>query len=83
MTGRPSLKPLHGAAGLSAAKLAMLERMDSDSLKRTLASGQEHCLKTRPDGTMLDGHHRVYVLRSRGEDVDELAREVIAGVGES
>jgi len=27
---------------------------------------------------MLDGHHRVYVLRSRGEDVDILPREIVS-----
>jgi hypothetical protein len=26
---------------------------------------------------MLDGHHRVYVLRTRGEDVDALPREIV------
>jgi hypothetical protein len=26
---------------------------------------------------MLDGHHRVEILRDRGEDVNELPREVI------
>lgn len=26
---------------------------------------------------MLDGHHRVYVLRMRGEDVDALPREIV------
>jgi hypothetical protein len=35
-------------------------------------------LKTRTDGTMLDGHHRIAVLRARGFAVDALPREVIA-----
>jgi len=26
---------------------------------------------------MLDGHHRIYVLRSRGEDVENLSREIV------
>ena len=42
-----------------------------------MVPGQEGCLKTRADGTILDGHHRIYVLRSRGMDVDNLPREVI------
>ncbi len=37
----------------------------------------EHCLKTRPEGTMLDGHHRIEILRQRGENVNALPREVI------
>ena len=37
----------------------------------------EGCLKTREDGTILDGHHHVCILRRRGMDVDQLPREVI------
>jgi hypothetical protein len=36
-----------------------------------------YCLKARPDGTILDGHHRVHVLRTRGENVDALPREIL------
>ena len=75
MSGRPPLKPLH--AELVGSKLAVFEKLSSDVLKKSLAPGNEHSLKTRPDGTMLDGHHRVHVLRERGEDVDALPREVI------
>lgn len=46
-------------------------------LLASLGLGQRDCLKARPDGTILDGHHRVYVLRSRGIDVDTLPREII------
>jgi len=77
MTGQPRLKPLHDESTLSDSKLALLEKLGTDFLKDSLAPGQEHCLKTRPDGTMLDGHHRVRVLRLRGEDVDALPREVL------
>jgi len=55
----------------------MFARLDTDALKSSLAPGHEHCLKTRPDGTMLDGHHRIHVLRMRQVDVDALPREVI------
>jgi hypothetical protein len=78
MSELPPLKPLHSDQTLSEVKLAVFERMTSDALKRSLAPGLEHCLKTRPDGTMLDGHHRVYVLRRRNEDVNALPREVLA-----
>jgi hypothetical protein len=76
MTGQPPLKPLHDESTLSTSKLALLEKLSTDFLKNSLALGQEHCLKARPDGTILDGHHRVRVLRLRGEDVDALPREV-------
>ncbi len=78
MRALPQLKPLHSDQTLSEAKLAFFERMTSESLKASLAPGLENCLKTRPDGTMLDGHHRIFILRRRNEDVDPLPREVIA-----
>ncbi len=78
MNDHPPLKPLHSDVTLSRAKLAIFERQTAEELRLSLQLGQEHCLKTRPDGTMLDGHHRVYVLRARGEDVDCMPREVIA-----
>ena len=34
-------------------------------------------LKVRPEGTILDGHHRIKILRDRGVDVDSLPRELI------
>ncbi|MGH7449843.1 MAG: hypothetical protein ACRENG_00705 [bacterium] len=44
-----------------------------DSLK----PGQPGSLKARPDGTMIDGHHRIKILQERGIDIDALPREVI------
>ncbi len=77
MSRVPPLRPLHSEGVLSSAKLAFFGRLDSGELKRSLAPGQEHSLKARPDGTMLDGHHRVHVLKMRGEDVDSLPRETL------
>jgi hypothetical protein len=42
-----------------------------------LPTGQQGSLKARPDGTIVDGHHRIKVLRDRGVDVDALPREII------
>ena len=39
--------------------------------------GQSGSLKARPDGTVLDGHHRLKILRERGIDIDALPREII------
>jgi len=47
-------------------------------LMNSLVPGQRDCLKTRLDGTIIDGHHRIHVLRLRGVDVDVLPREIIA-----
>ena len=73
----PPLKPLHPDPSLSPAKLAKMGSFDTDVLIQSLVPGQKDCLKTRPDGTILDGHHRVYILRQRGLDVDSLAREIV------
>ncbi len=43
----------------------------------SLRPGQPGALKVRRDGTVIDGHHRIKVLRDRGFDVDSLPREVI------
>lgn len=48
-----------------------------DEYSASLAPGQPGSLKVRDDGTILDGHHRVEVLRQRGLDVDQLPREVL------
>jgi hypothetical protein len=54
MSDQPPLKPLHPETSLSPAKLAKFEKLASDTLKQSLAPGQKHCLKARPDGTILD-----------------------------
>jgi hypothetical protein len=71
------LKPLHPDTSLSPAKLAKMESLDTEVLKHSLMPGQRDCLKTRLDGTILDGHHRIYILRKRGVDVDALPREIV------
>ena len=53
MSNPTPLKPPHAEINLSVAKLAMFARLESDVLKSSLAPGQEHCVKARPDGTML------------------------------
>jgi hypothetical protein len=74
----PPLRTLHSDSSLNAAKLSKLERQQTDALLRSLAPGQRDALKTRPDGTILDGHHRIYILRKRGVNVDALPREIMA-----
>lgn len=76
-TDPPPLKPIHPESSLSPAKLARYEKLSSDELKQSLAPGQINCLKTKPDGTILDGHHRIHVLRGRSENVDTLPREIL------
>jgi len=72
--GNPPLRPLHGLVAL---KLAYFERISTEELCASLRPGGEHCLKARPDGTLLDGHHRIAILKQRGVDVDGLPREIL------
>jgi hypothetical protein len=54
-----------------------MERLSTEVLLKSLLPGRKDCLKTRLDGTMLDGHHRISILRGRGVAVDNLPREII------
>jgi hypothetical protein len=74
----PPLQPLHPDSSLNAVKLSRLERISTEALLASLLPGQEGCLKTRREGTILDGHHRIHILRRRGVDVDRLPRELVA-----
>ena len=55
----------------------MFRELATEVLINSLKPGQTGSLKARPDGTMVDGHHRIKVLRDRGIDVDSLPREVV------
>jgi len=55
-----------------------MERRTTEALQNSLLPDQKDSLKTGPDGTILDGHHRIYILRKRGIDVDALPREIIS-----
>jgi hypothetical protein len=74
---QPPLKPLHADSSLSPAKLTQMAHLSTHALQNSLLPGNPHCLKTRPDGTILDGHHRIHVLRKRNIDVDLLPREIV------
>lgn len=73
----PPLKPLHLDSSLIPLKVAAMEECSTEELRQSLLPGQRECLKTRKDGTILDGNHRIYVLRKRGVDVDCLPREIV------
>jgi hypothetical protein len=75
---RPPLAFLHSDQSLNSVKLAQFERLTNEILQQSLLPGQEGSLKARPDGTLLDGHHRIAVLRARGVDVNALPREIIS-----
>lgn len=74
---KPVLKFLHSEELLIKSKLDQFRKLETRVLVDSLRSGLAGSLKTRPDGTILDGHHRIAVLRERKFDVDALPREVL------
>ena len=77
MSKPPILKPLHSDVVLVALKLEIFRALSTEALVDSLKPGRVGSLKARPDGTMIDGHHRIKVLRDRGIDVDLLPREIL------
>jgi ParB-like chromosome segregation protein Spo0J len=74
----PPLKPLHPDGSLIRSKLEKYGKASTQQLIDSLRPGQEGALKVRPDGTLVDGHHRIKILRDQGIDVDSLPREIVA-----
>jgi hypothetical protein len=68
---------LHADATLVESKLAKYRLLTDRELIDSLRPGQPGSLKVRPDGTVVDGHHRIKVLRDRGVNVDALPREIV------
>ena len=73
----PDLKFLHPGSSLNRVKLELFRGLSTDHLKSSREPGQQGSLKVRPDGTVLDGHHRISVLAERGEDIHKLPRETM------
>jgi hypothetical protein len=75
---QPPLKSLHPDSSLSQTKLNEFDKMSTRALIDSLQPGEPGSLKTRPDGTIVDGHHRIKILRDRGVDANLLPREIIS-----
>jgi hypothetical protein len=73
----PPLRFLHAANTLSDVKLQQLRGKTTGELIDSLKPGNPGALKSRNDGTVLEGHHRLAVLSERGVDIHALPREVI------
>jgi hypothetical protein len=71
------LRFLHLESSLNRVKLEQLRRVATDVLKDSLLPGQRDSLKVRADGTVLAGHHRIYILKERGENIDGLPRQIM------
>jgi len=62
---------------MSQPKLDKFRKASTQELIDSLRPNQPGALKARPDGTILEGHHRVFVLKERGVDIDTLPREIL------
>jgi hypothetical protein len=62
---------------MSAVKLEAFRRLSTDAIRSSLHPVQPGSLKVRPDGAVLDGHHRLSILLERGEDIHGLPREIM------
>ncbi len=71
------LRPLHPDSSLSPATLRDLDKKSTQELIDSLRPGEPEALRARPDGKILNGHHRIRILRGRGVNVDQLPREII------
>jgi hypothetical protein len=80
---QPNLKYLHSEDTFNRVKLEYFRRLSTGELKSSLSPGQPGSLKVRPDGTVLDGHHRISILAERGEDINRLHREIMEKSNES
>ncbi len=74
---QPKLQFLHSEHALNSVKLAQFRRLSTEMIKSSLQPGQSGSLKVRPDGKLLDGHHRLSILLERGEDIHSLPREIM------
>ena len=73
---QPPLKFLHSESNLIKLKLENFRRISTEDLIESLKPEQVGALKTKSDGTIMDGHHRIKILSERGIDVDNLPREI-------
>jgi hypothetical protein len=72
---KPPLKPLHSDDRFIQLKLDKFRALTTDVLLDSLMPGREGALKVKRDGTVMEGNHRLKILRERDIDVDNLPRE--------
>ncbi len=74
---RAPLKSLHPESSLSQPKLTAFRKLATETLLASLCPGEPGALKAKLDGTIMDGHHRICILRERGVNVEALPREAV------
>jgi hypothetical protein len=73
---QPPLKFLHDENDLIELKLEYFRQISTEDLIESLKPEKAAALKVKSDGTLMDGHHRIKILRERGIDVNRLPREI-------
>lgn len=73
---QPPLKFLHAESSLIELKLKNFRQVSTEDLIKSLEPDTAGALETKADGTIMDGHHHIKILRERGVDVDKLPREI-------
>ncbi|MBI4639561.1 MAG: hypothetical protein HY731_02640 [Candidatus Tectomicrobia bacterium] len=63
---------------MSHAKIDQYCQLSTQELIDSLHPDQPGSLKARLDGTVVDGHHRLKILRDRGIDIEALPREIVS-----
>ncbi|GAB3476034.1 hypothetical protein GCM10027440_08410 [Nocardiopsis coralliicola] len=76
-TSKPGeLKQLHTEDAMKDSTLDALRDRSTDDIVASLKPGAAEPLRVKPDGTIMDGNHRIKILQERGIDVDDLPREI-------
>jgi ParB-like chromosome segregation protein Spo0J len=52
--------------------MTQYSKLSTQELIDSMQPGQPGALKVRPDGTVVDGHHRLKILHDRGIDIHAL-----------
>lgn len=72
---KPPLKPLHPDDHFIQLKLEKFRELTTEVLVDSLKPGRENALRVKQDGTVMEGNHRIKILRERYIKVDDLRRE--------
>lgn len=76
MNSPPPLKSPHSDSFLIESRLEQLRKLSTEQLITSLTPDTLGALRVRTDGMMINGDHRIEILRERGVDVDALPREI-------
>jgi hypothetical protein len=81
--GGTPLKRLHPDSSLKSSSLDYWRGQSTDDIVGSLSKPGDEVLRIRPDGTVLQGNHRIKVLEERGFDTSALRDRAIVEPKES